>query len=433
MPLRSTQALAIGHWPRALCSGTFVSDEWVLTAKHCGVRSGDRFCVGDVPGNPDRCTEVSTVVDHPTMDLTLARARSRASSLAPGIEPIPVMTERLDARWIERLAEAAGYGMQEHHTTATYVPERRFVALPIVALEASRAVVDGRGERGVCGGDSGGPLLVLADDGTVRVAGALQGGDSSCVGRDFYTRTDTTLEWIERSIGRVVAPGASCEGIPAEGLCVGNSTARCVDGRVAVERCSDRCGWSVASSGYRCLTQPDPCGGLDYRGSCDGDVARWCDRGVLRERDCAACGDALRCDVVPELGGAYCTPASVVRPDPGPGSEPAPPPAPPPTDPCDAFGQDDARAQAIRLEGPMNGEICAGDDDWYFVPSGGELTLRFSHSRGDLDLEAFDASGSRLGSSETSTDQERYVHRAPFYVRVYGYRGASGTYQIAVR
>jgi uncharacterized protein YkwD len=53
---------------------------------------------------------------------------------------------------------------------------------------------------------------------------------------------------------------------------------------------------------------PDPCEGLDLRGECAGNVARWCEGGSVREDDCTAsgeiCGDAggnRRC-VIPDPG-----------------------------------------------------------------------------------------------------------------------------------
>ncbi|MCB9633847.1 MAG: hypothetical protein H6721_17145 [Sandaracinus sp.] len=117
---------------------------------------------------------------------------------------------------------------------------------------------------------------------------------------------------------------------------------------------------------------------------------------------------------------------------PAPTPTPTPTPTPEPGDACDAFGQDDARTSALRLEGAMNAEICGGDEDWYFAPDGGEVTIRFSHATGDLDLEAFDVEGRRLGTSNGTSDEETYGHDAPFYVRVFGYSGATGTYAIDV-
>ena len=113
--------------------------------------------------------------------------------------------------------------------------------------------------------------------------------------------------------------------------------------------------------------------------------------------------------------------------------EPEPEPEPEPADSCDALGQDDSASEAIRYEGPINGEICAdGDEDWVLIPAGGEVVLSFQHSTGDLDLEAFDTEGRRLGGSNGTSDEERYGHDGPFHVRVFGYAGAVGTYVLMV-
>ena len=115
--------------------------------------------------------------------------------------------------------------------------------------------------------------------------------------------------------------------------------------------------------------------------------------------------------------------------------EPEPEPEPEPVEPpdaCDAFGQDDAREDALELSGPMHAEICADDADWYLLPDGGEVVLSFRHAEGDLDLEALDVEGRRLGSSTSVSDEERWAHDAPFYVRVYGYAGAANGYTITV-
>ncbi len=58
--------------------------------------------------------------------------------------------------------------------------------------------------------------------------------------------------------------------------------------------------------------------------------------------------------------------------------------------------------------------------------------MTFSHAAGDLDLEAFDVEGGRLGQSAGVSDEERYGHDGPFAVRVYGYSGATGDYTITV-
>lgn len=51
---------------------------------------------------------------------------------------------------------------------------------------------------------------------------------------------------------------------------------------------------------------PSACGGLDFLGECQGDVARWCNGGQLLTRDCGS--DGLTCGYVDDNQGFYCVP-----------------------------------------------------------------------------------------------------------------------------
>lgn len=304
VPLSPGQVLAVVDFGG--CSGTFVTDEWVLTAAHCGVRVGRRLCVGPDPRNANVCFTADRVENHPSVDMTLVHVDRPASSSIPALVPIPVMTETIDRAWIGRTAEAAGYGTQEDGRSG----EREFTAEPIVALEGPFVVIDGMGERGVCFGDSGGPLMVLAGDATVRVLGALSYGDPSCVGRDSYTRADLQLAWIEALIGPVLVPGAECGRITPEGDCMGAGAAVWCDeatGLLTSATCAagTACGWDEGARGYRCVAS-DPCMGVSAAGACQGETAVWCDAGTLRRQECGACES--RCRYVGEVGGFYCRP-----------------------------------------------------------------------------------------------------------------------------
>src|SRR5690606_38966457 len=59
-----------------------------------------------------------------------------------------------------------------------------------------------------------------------------------------------------------------------------------------------------AAGGFRCITGPDPCEGFDAVGGCDQNVARWCDNGVPRLRDCSTCSQVCVASV--DTLGAYC-------------------------------------------------------------------------------------------------------------------------------
>jgi len=290
------------------CSGAFIADEWVLTANHCGVRVGRELCVGVEPRRPNVCFRADEVFDHPMgWDMTLIRVDAPASSRFPEMEPIPIMTTEIDDSWIGTIAEAAGYGTQEDGSSN----EREFTAEPIDGFEARRGdgsqfvVINGMGERGVCFGDSGGPVMVQAADGTVRHLGVLSWGDPDCLGRDRYTRTDLSVDWIESHTGPTVIEGASCGDVSVEGECAGSAAVWCGDGdELQRERCEGACGWDDSASGWRCLAGPDPCEGVTPEGECQGEVAVWCDRGTLRRRDCGACGET--CFPDQDSGLYYC-------------------------------------------------------------------------------------------------------------------------------
>src|SRR5690606_23033746 len=226
-----------------------------------------------------------------------------------GVEPIPVILEDLDASWVGRETEASGYGQTENGSTGT----RLFSALPIASFERSQRgemiVVNGNGRGGVCRGDSGGPIMVRSDSGSVRVVGVVSTGDGSCTVIAKFTRADYVRPWIESTAGPIPPdedPG--CGDVTSEGRCMDGAAVYCgPDAMLRRDECAagQACGYDAAQGGYRCL-QPasDPCQGIDSYGTCDGQVARWCERGQLRSRDCGACGQA--CGEVSEFGAIYC-------------------------------------------------------------------------------------------------------------------------------
>jgi hypothetical protein len=107
--------------------------------------------------------------------------------------------------------------------------------------------------------------------------------------------------------------------------------------------------------------------------------------------------------------------------------------APPVEAACDPEGGDDTMTSARLLEGAMNSELCDGDPaDWYRVDGDATVVVSFVNADGDLDVEAYDAEGRVIDSSTSIADTERVTGRGTFYVRVYGYAGATNRYRIAI-
>jgi hypothetical protein len=308
VPLTSGQITAIGTFFG--CSGVVISPTWVLTAKHCGLDSTTAFCIGTAPDDPNACIDAQRVVDHPAGDMTLVELVQPATDVLPGVEPVPILLENLDQTWVGRTAEASGYGQDENGDSG----RREFTAEPISDVSGDEITIDGQGIHGVCFGDSGGPLMVIASDGAVRVAGALSYGDESCVGMDHFARVDTYRAWIETYVPATPIGPQPCGTVTAEGSCSDDrrrATWCGANDELAIESCAAThvCGWSAADSGFRCIPNADdPCEGLSFDGECRSNVLRWCDRGVLLERACSACGET--CLPRENQGGFFCVESS---------------------------------------------------------------------------------------------------------------------------
>jgi hypothetical protein len=106
----------------------------------------------------------------------------------------------------------------------------------------------------------------------------------------------------------------------------------------------------------------------------------------------------------------------------------------------DAYEQNDTRGTSrplgtVTAPRTINGLVMADASDWYRFRTSTRGTasdfveIDFEHAQGDLDLALFNSSGQRVGYAGTTSDTERVslsgLAAGLYYVRIYGYRGAT--------
>lgn len=172
------------------CSATLVDRDMVVSAGHCANSRRMYFGVGH-PDSPQGFFEVDHTDIHPTLDAAVMFLVDDAVTTLAELEPLPLLRSALSESKVGSTVEAAGYGMTHDGSTGRY-----FAALELYDIDSEYYIVNGYGERGICYGDSGGPLLVELDGFTV-VAGVESWGDWTCVDIDYLTRIDLVIDWID--------------------------------------------------------------------------------------------------------------------------------------------------------------------------------------------------------------------------------------------
>ncbi len=334
------------------CSGAFVNEAWVVTAKHCLAISLPKIVVKGDAQIPSATFPVVRHAAHPTEDMALLQVDFAAGGAGeepghagptqadaprplddagpptadaadasiemesgsgdprpaidggpPGVSPFEVARPAAFSVALGDLVEMAGFGI----TLSSRSQSLEFLVEPVTEIDAERITVDGFGESGACNGDSGGPLLVRDTDGRAVVLGVLSVGSGTCVDHDRYVRLDALRDWIESVVGPYVRREQECGTIGAQGRCLYGSAMWCSGAKLVVEACAAvaRCGWDVAQSGFRCvLPSADRCDGVDSVGACVSGTAEWCNGGVLQRQSCQPCSS---CRVEGRTGRPICS------------------------------------------------------------------------------------------------------------------------------
>jgi hypothetical protein len=200
LPLAAGQLAAIApltpgwHGGGTVCTATVIDRGLAITAAHCREFGALRLALAGIRGG------IATFgpTPHPALDVMLL---GFDGARAAAITPIPLQREAIGADWTGTQITLAGAGQTETGSSG----ELRFVREQIVDVTEDEIWVDGMGESGACGGDSGGPVLSEDAAGTVSVAGTLARGSADCLGLDVYVRADRIAGWVEQTAPGVVA------------------------------------------------------------------------------------------------------------------------------------------------------------------------------------------------------------------------------------
>ncbi len=335
------------------CTGTLIAEDVVLSAAHCALNSswwgarsvistnGVTFGLGKDMKNPTHKIAVKQIIPHPSYngntasnDVALFILKEKATKYIPSLKPIPMNKSSLE-NFKGQIVQNVGYGSTEDND---YNTKRFWTTEEVKDVTTYDFTVNGKGKSSVCFGDSGGPSL-FAIDNQIYIVGTVSWGDQSCVDNDHYARTNHNIAWIAKTLADegheaiedqlislapveepVVEPQEPvveedlCQGYDFVGVCEGNVAKWCDNGVVYERDCSFEgqvCGYSESANGNYCLEQEepvvdqdDPCGGITYLGVCEGDVAKWCSNGEIKQRDCANYGQ--NCDYIDAEWGYYC-------------------------------------------------------------------------------------------------------------------------------
>lgn len=195
----------------ALCTGSLVASNVVLTAAHCVVSNrGDNDVVGGsvfVGSSSRSAVESATIVD------AAVSPQMHFSGMGAGNHDIAVvrleteLTEtavvRFNPKSLPRGLKAkvlvAGYGATSEENADA--GSERYVKVPIQSISSTAIVAFGEG-TGPCYGDSGGPAFAKNSQGVTLVIGVVSGngGHGRCGNTGYFSRTDVDSEFIQAAI-----------------------------------------------------------------------------------------------------------------------------------------------------------------------------------------------------------------------------------------
>jgi hypothetical protein len=263
-------------------------------------RSPVKFVLGSTHWSTTAVIDVASFKMHP--DYTKGYADIGIVTLASDapVTPMKVLPS-MDASWASASLQFVGFG-HDDGVAKTGKGIKRVATIPITHVFDTYFDYYSA-DKNTCLHDSGGPAFAVTG-GETYVAGITSYGDADCNEFGVDMRPDAFQDFIAAntvggtSTGTGGTTASSCGSETYAGRCDGNNVVWCDESsQVQQTDCSAQgktCNYSTEKQYFACID--DPCGGLSYQGTCDGNVVRWCDGGSPKAIDCSAEGKTCTWD-----------------------------------------------------------------------------------------------------------------------------------------